>query len=152
MRHSSTYSLTVFGLALFLSAFLQPLHAAALTSTMVSVPTDVVAGGVMPDDTARPAAATPFYVTFALRSPNKAAIDSFVRSLTDPSSINFHKWITSAEFGQRYGAAVEDIRTVIQYASQCGFTNITVRPDRLFISAEGSRSTVESAFGIEIHG
>jgi trimeric autotransporter adhesin len=33
------------------------------------------------------------------------AAKQFVESLTDKASPNFHKWITAAEYGQRFGAA-----------------------------------------------
>ena len=47
------------------------------------------------------------------RSPaQELAAQQFVESLTDRTSPNFHKWITAAEYGQRFGRRAEDIATI----------------------------------------
>ena len=101
---------------------------------------------------ATPAATTQLHLTFALTSSKKSAIAAYVDSLTDPSSPNYHKWITPAQFGQKFGASTDDIAKVVSSLKSIGLTNVTVWPDRLFISADGSKGAAESAFGVTIQG
>jgi len=61
------------------------------------------------------------------RSPaQEQAVAKFIDELHDPNSPNFHKWLTAAEFGQRFGAAESDIRAVTIWLKSQGFRINTV--------------------------
>jgi subtilase family serine protease len=87
-----------------------------------------------------------------LNSATKSEIAEFVNSQTDPSSANYHNWITPVEFGAKFGANAAEISQVSQYLTSKGFSGVKIWPDHLFISAEASRAAVETAFGVTIHG
>jgi uncharacterized repeat protein (TIGR01451 family) len=86
------------------------------------------------------------------RSPEQElAAKQFVESLTDKSSPNFHKWITAAEYGQRFGAAPEDIATVSRWLESHGFTVNGVPSNNMVIDFSGNAGQVREALNTEIH-
>ena len=61
------------------------------------------------------------------RSPaRQAAADQFVKDLHDKNSPSFHKWLTAAEFGARFGSAPEDAAAVTGWLESQGFKVNTV--------------------------
>ena len=86
------------------------------------------------------------------RSPElDLAAQQFVESLTDKTSPNFHKWITAAEYGQRFGAAPEDIATVSRWLESHGFAVNGVPANRMVIDFSGNAGQVREALHTEIH-
>jgi uncharacterized repeat protein (TIGR01451 family) len=86
------------------------------------------------------------------RSPQQdLAAGKFVESLTDKASPNFHKWITAAEYGQRFGAASEDIAAVRRWLESHGFTVNGVPANNMVIDFSGSAGQVREALHTEIH-
>ncbi len=79
------------------------------------------------------------------------AAAQFVESLADPTSPNFHKWITAAEYGQRFGAAPEDISTVSRWLELQGFTINNVPSNNMVIDFSGNAGQVRKALHTEIH-
>src|ERR1017187_3494771 len=56
------------------------------------------------------------------RSPaQEQAVQQFIADLHDPQSANFHKWLSAAEFGARFGVAESDIRAVTGWLESHGF-------------------------------
>ncbi len=86
------------------------------------------------------------------RSPEQdLAAEQFVASLTDPTSPNFHKWITAAEYGQRFGASSEDIATVSRWLESHGFIVNRVPSHNMVIDFSGNAGRVREALHTEIH-
>src|SRR5580698_9764303 len=57
------------------------------------------------------------------RSPaQEQAAAQFVADLHNPKSPSFHKWLTAAEFGSKYGLAESDIQSVTSWLQSHGFT------------------------------
>jgi len=86
------------------------------------------------------------------RSPEREqALRNFIDQQHDPTSSNFHKWLTAAQFGQLYGPASADIETVSGWLRSSGFTVNTVYPSGMSIDFSGTAGQVAAAFGTEIH-
>jgi subtilase family serine protease len=86
------------------------------------------------------------------RSPDQErAAKEFVESLTDKSSPNFHKWITAAEYGRRFGASAEDIETVSRWLESRGFVVNGVPTNNMVIDFSGAAAQVSAALHTEIH-
>src|ERR1035441_3372436 len=45
-------------------------------------------------------------LVFSRAPQQRAALDGLLRELQDPSSPNYHKWLTPDEFGERFGASI----------------------------------------------
>ena len=63
----------------------------------------------------------------------------------------FHKWLTPAQFQQRFAPAPSDIATVTTWLQARGFTNVTVSPSGHRVEFSGPVASVESAFGTKMH-
>jgi subtilase family serine protease len=86
------------------------------------------------------------------RSPEQAqALEQFIAEQQDPKSANFHKWLTAAEFGQRFGSAESDIRSVTEWLGAQGFKVNTVYPSGMTIDFSGNAAQVRNAFHTAIH-
>ena len=119
---------------------------------VIAVPGDAIGDAQSINDSARPPADKPLHLTFAVTSASANNIAAYVATLTDPKSPNYHKWLTEAQFGEKFGANPSDISTVTSYLKSSNFTGVTVWPNKLFVSAYATRAQAEKAFGVTIHG
>lgn len=86
------------------------------------------------------------------RSPQQEKeVERFTASLQDPASPNFHQWLSAAEFGQRFGAAPADLRTITLWLQSHGFTVNLIYPSGMVIDFSGNAGQVRTAFHTEIH-
>ncbi len=77
-------------------------------------------------------------------------LDNFLKQLGDPSSPNYHKYLTPKQFGARFGLSQNDIDTTTAWLVSQGFNNIRVANNRNQISFDGTVAQVESAFQVEM--
>jgi subtilase family serine protease len=89
-------------------------------------------------------------IGLSLKNVDSDGSDAFVLSQYDPKSPNFHKWIDGEEYGRRFGAPDSDVLALTNYLKAHGFSNISVAPSKLFISADAKISDVETAFNTKI--
>jgi hypothetical protein len=86
------------------------------------------------------------------RSPEQqAAFDKFVASQYDPTSPDFHQWLTPDQVGENFGPSQSDIATITSWLIGHGFSVDQVTKDRMSIRFSGKASQVESTFHTEIH-
>ena len=81
----------------------------------------------------------------------QAAFDAFVAMQYDPSSPNFHLWLTSAEVAARFGPSPDDVATVSAWLISHGLSVEEVSPDRMSIRFSGTAAQVQAAFHTPIH-
>jgi subtilase family serine protease len=79
------------------------------------------------------------------------AASQLVRNLHDPSSTSYHKWLTPAEFGARFGVADADAAQVQQWLQERGLIVHEVSLSRRFVVFSGNVAQVERAFSTEMH-
>jgi phosphodiesterase/alkaline phosphatase D-like protein len=85
------------------------------------------------------------------RSPEQeAALAEFNARQLDPSSPDFHHWLTPEEFGTLYGPSGNDIEAVTSWLQNRGFTIDNVSKGRVFIEFSGTAGLVQRAFHTEI--
>jgi Pro-kumamolisin, activation domain/Bacterial Ig-like domain (group 3) len=86
------------------------------------------------------------------RSPEQeSALLHLLDDQQSKGSPNYHNWLTPAQFGQQFGPADADIKTVTQWLASQGFTNIEVGAGRSVIEFSGNVAQVRNAFHTEIH-
>lgn len=81
----------------------------------------------------------------------QAALDQLLKGQQDPSSPEFHHWLTPAEFGERFGASAQDVDVVTRWLESRGFQVNSVAPSRLLIDFSGTARNVEQTFHTEMH-
>ena len=86
-------------------------------------------------------------IGLALRNQNQ--LGAFLQNLYNPSSPNFHQYLTQDEFEQRFGSTIVQRQAVIDYVTRQGFTVTQVYPD--LIDFSGSVSQAERVFGVAIN-
>jgi subtilase family serine protease len=86
------------------------------------------------------------------RSPQQEqAVEKLIAALHDPQSPSFHKWLTAREFGERYGLAESDLRTITGWLKSYGFTVNSIYPSGMVIDFSGNAGQVQRAFHTSIH-
>jgi subtilase family serine protease len=78
-------------------------------------------------------------------------LDSLMAAQQDPNSPQYHKWLTQAEFGARFGLTDADLNKVTSWLASQGFTVKAVAPSRNSITFSGKVWQAESAFHTQIH-
>jgi hypothetical protein len=86
------------------------------------------------------------------RSPEQeSALQALIASQQDPTSPNYHKWLTPEEFGKRFGVADSDVQTVTSYLSSQGMSVGRVYGSRMAIEVGATAGQIRSTFQTEIH-
>ncbi len=92
-------------------------------------------------------------VTLAFRPSvaQQADLKNLLAQQQDRSSPNYHKWLTPAQFADRFGMTRNDINRVQAWLESQGFTVNSVANSRNQISFDGTVGQVEAAFRTEMH-
>lgn len=87
-------------------------------------------------------------VIVALSAPQatQAELQSFLDRQQDKTSPDFHHWLTPDEFGQRFGAAPQDILTVKSWLEQQGLTVTAIAKSGLWMEVSGTSGQMERTF------
>ncbi len=131
------------------------LHRKVLTITLAAMLAGVatsVAATSLQADTDRGLAPTDQNVTVSLvlRLRHEAALEAYARQTATPSSANFQKFLTTAEFAERYGATDAQIARVQQYLNKHGLRG-EVLDNHMVISVHGTLGQFGSLFDTPVH-
>jgi subtilase family serine protease len=86
------------------------------------------------------------------RSPERElALESYIEQLHDSSSLNFHHWLSAAQFGADFGVANADVEKVSAWLASHGFTVHGSQASGMVIDFSGTASMIREAFHTEIH-
>jgi subtilase family serine protease len=78
-------------------------------------------------------------------------LDKLLADQQNPSSPKYHKWLTPAQFADRFGMSRNDIAKVTAWLHSQGLTVTRVANSRNQVFFEGKVAQVESTFRTEIH-
>lgn len=92
----------------------------------------------------------PLHVTVVLKGRNDAQLDAFVRELEQPGSANYHRYLTPAEFDERFAPTEAQVRAVVAHLRANGFRNIAVSANRRLVSADGNAVNSHGAFNVDL--
>jgi subtilase family serine protease len=123
-------------------------------SKLVALRGNVHPGAVSANERGALAASTQMnrIVLVLQRSPEQdAALDQFMAEQKDPSSPNFHRWLTPEEFGATYGISDQDLATVTGWLQSHGFTIDNVSKGRVTIEFSGTAAAVQQAFHTQMN-
>ncbi len=77
---------------------------------------------------------------------DQAGLDRTLADLQDPSSPEYHHWLTPDEFRSRFSPGRQSLRDVTGWLRDQGFEILAVPRNRLFVTARGSVAQVEQTF------
>jgi subtilase family serine protease len=78
-------------------------------------------------------------------------LTNLLAAIYDPTSPQFHRYLTTAEFTSRFGPTAADYRAVEEFARTNGLTVVERHPNRLVLDVTGNISAVERAFHIHLN-
>jgi pseudomonalisin len=115
------------------------------TSTQAVGPAlaNAVSQGLLPD-------ATPIHVNVGLQIQNRAALVSYVHHIATPGDALYGQELEPADFVAKYSPSSTQVQSVVSYLSANGFKNVTVEPNKLIISADGTAAAVRQAFNTQL--
>jgi hypothetical protein len=93
------------------------------------------------------------HMLLQLRRPpeTEQALEEFIDQLHESRSPNFRRWLSAAEFGDRFGPSQEDVATITNWLQSHGFRVNAVYPSRMVIDFSGNAGQVKEAFRTEMH-
>jgi subtilase family serine protease len=89
-------------------------------------------------------------LSLSLRPGAQAELQTLLAQQQDPSSPNYHKFLTPEEFGLRFGPTDQDLADVTNWLAAQGFKVEEVGKGRLWINFSGNVQQVERAFQTNI--
>ena len=87
-------------------------------------------------------------LTLALH--NRADLDRLLAAQQDPSSPQYHHWISTAEFDARFGPTDADLQKVSSWLAQSGFTLDSASTRTRTIKFHAAAAVAEREFGVSI--
>jgi uncharacterized protein (TIGR03437 family) len=91
-------------------------------------------------------------LTLVLRpsAEQQAALDQLLKDQQDPTSPNYHHWLSPYEYAQRFGASQEDIDHITAWLKQQSLSVTSVARARNSIRFSGTAGVVGAAFTTQI--
>jgi len=104
--------------------------------------------------TLRPVASFPstnqLHLAICLAARQPADLAAFLRRLQDPASPEYHRYLTPAQFADRFGPTAGDYQTVIDFAQTNGLRVTGRHVSRLVLDVSGSVADIERTFQISL--
>jgi kumamolisin len=93
---------------------------------------------------------TSMHVALPLALPDPGALNRLVADQYRAGNRNFHRFLTPAEFGVRFGAPPAEVAGVAAVLNRLGLHVAAPDPNRLFVNASGPADLLEGIFGTTI--
>jgi subtilase family serine protease len=87
-------------------------------------------------------------VVLSLR--DQAGLDQLLREMSDPSSPNYRRFLSPAEFTERFGPSQEQYDALTRYATSNGFRVVGGSREGTDLQIEGPVSAIETAFHVQM--
>ena len=88
---------------------------------------------------------------FKLTASQQADLTALLEAQQDPSSPNFHQWLTPEQYADRFGLSQNDMNKVVAWLQAQGFEVTQTARGRTWVSFSGTAAQVQAAFQTEIH-
>ncbi|HVA80998.1 MAG TPA: S53 family peptidase [Candidatus Binataceae bacterium] len=82
---------------------------------------------------------------------NQDALRKLIAAQQDPSSPEYHQWLTPGQFTARFGPTQSELSTVAAWLTGKGFTVESASASKRAIVFSGSANLAESVFKVKIH-
>ena len=88
------------------------------------------------------------HLALGLPVRDQAALNAFLKELSDPASPNFRQYLTPEQFTERFGPTEADYQKVIDFAQAHGLAVTTRHPNRLVVDVNGTVANVQKTFHV----
>jgi subtilase family serine protease len=92
------------------------------------------------------------HLQLALSLPlrNETELDATLADIYDPSSANFHHYLTPEEFTQRFGPTQADYDAVVAWATASGLTVTSTTSNRRIVDVDAPVSVINRVFNLTV--
>lgn len=90
-------------------------------------------------------------LSFGLKLRNAEVLNNYVKDITNPKSVNFHRYLTAAQFESAFAPSISTQASVLQYLQKAGFTITHTYEQRLLIVFSGTIGRAEQVFHVTIN-
>ena len=90
-------------------------------------------------------------LAFRPSAAQQSALNKLLAEQQNPLSPNYHKWLTPAQFAERFGMSRNDLSKIISWLQSQGLNVTHASNSRNQVFFEGTVGQIESAFQVEIH-
>src|ERR1017187_3262293 len=74
---------------------------------------------------------------------NEQELDALLQQLYDPTSLNYHRYLTPEEFTARFGPTENDYQALMDFAKSNGLTVTVTHPNRVVLDVEASVTDIQ---------
>jgi kumamolisin len=79
---------------------------------------------------------------------DQAGLDAFLRDVYDPTSFSYRRFLTPAEFTEKFGPTEKDYDAVVRFAKESGLEVVGGTRDGMEVQVKGPVSAVEATFHV----
>ena len=90
-------------------------------------------------------------LSFKPTEEQQSNLAALLEQQQDPSSPQYHQWLTPEQFADNFGMTANDVAKVTDWLTSQGFTISQIARSRNWVSFTGTAAQVQSAFHTEIH-
>ena len=91
-----------------------------------------------------------FDLSIALPLRNSGELNKLLGEIYDPSSPNYHRYLTSEDFAKRFSPSEGDYEALKAFAESHGLKIIGTHPNRTLLDVNGSVADIEKAFHVNM--
>lgn len=88
---------------------------------------------------------------FNMTAAQQADLTRLLQDQQNPTSPQYHQWLTPAQFGARFGLTDTDLQKVQAWLTTRGLKVVEVAPSRNYVTISGNLRQIEGAFNTSIH-
>ena len=82
---------------------------------------------------------------------NENELNQLLQEFYDPASTNYHRYLTPAQFTEKFGPTLADYAAVQEFAESNGFTVVRTHDSRMVLDVQASSADVNKAFQVTLH-
>lgn len=92
----------------------------------------------------------PIHIQVALKLQNRAALAGFIADAHNPASPMYQAKLLPQDVASTFAPSAAQVQAVVAHLSQAGFIHISVAPNHLLISADGTAAAAQNAFATRL--
>jgi uncharacterized repeat protein (TIGR01451 family) len=95
-------------------------------------------------------AATNLDLAIGLPLRNRETLTNLLQQIYDPSSTNYHRYLSPDEFTAQFGPTEQDYQAVVDFARTNGLTVTRTYSNRMLVDVRGKTADVQNAFRVTL--
>lgn len=93
---------------------------------------------------------TTLSLTISLVPRDPDGLNRFLQDVYNPASPDYHHFLTTQEYAERFGQPQAAIDALIAYLHQAGFSIDSIMPNHLGLRVHATVAQIEQAFGVRL--